>query len=143
MYGAEESRIELLPQVVRCIREAGHYCEYTTIGYDQMCAVVVKKAEAEHKRRYKDISDAPSFDANSVDLSCVRRNARYFYSWSFASSAAIAQSKIMDEPLGEEYFTFGKTSLLGTFAFECTTDANRKIIPRLAYFTIKDENTST
>ena len=45
--------------------------------------------------------------------------------------------------MGEVDFTFCKSPIGGTFAFECTTDANRKIIPRLAYYTIEDESAAT
>ena len=31
MFGADHSRVELMPEVVKRIRDAGHFCEYTTI----------------------------------------------------------------------------------------------------------------
>ena len=140
LYGEADCRLLYLPALTKRIRDAGHYCEYRTISAGEMRKLALKRAESEHDRRYKDDPLKPKFDPCSVDLSSIKDNRRYFYSWTFAPSSSIKQSYYLNEPNGEVDFCHSRNSIGGTYAYECTTDANRHIITRLAYYSIEDES---
>ena len=47
LYGMEEKRILLLPEICRRIREAGHFCTFTTINAFKMRKLALKRAESD------------------------------------------------------------------------------------------------
>ena len=47
LYGEEEKRAQLLPDIVKRISSAGHFCDFKMINGFQMRKLAIKKAEAD------------------------------------------------------------------------------------------------
>ena len=141
LYGLSGSRLFYLPDIAYRIRQTGHFCEFSTINATHMKKLVLKRAEPDHNRKYKDAEVKPTFDKSTVDVSSILEHRRYLYSsWSFAPSTSVKQSYFLNEPNGEVDFCQAKSRVGGTFAYEYTTDADRHIVLRLAYYCIEDES---
>ena len=127
----------MIPDLCRKICAAGHYCSYSTIGAAKMRDLAIRRAESDHNSRYPNKQTRPKFNPESVDLSAIKENMTFFYSWS------LKQSQFLNEPNGEIDFTHSKNEVGGIFGYEVTTDANRKIITRIAHYTIEGECATT
>ena len=105
----------MLPDLCRRIREAGHWCKYTTIGAERMKELALKRAESDHNQRYPNKDKRPKFNPDTVDLSSIKEGMRFFYSWTFAPMSSIKQSWFLNEPNGEIDFTHSMNDVGGIF----------------------------
>lgn len=110
LYGQEQSRIQLLPDVVEKIKEAGHFCEFKFIAGEEMKRIAIKKGGADHNLKYNHCEVKPQFDPSQVDVSDIKMNRRYFYSSTLALSTSMMQSYFLNDANGEIDFATARAN---------------------------------
>ena len=77
IFGEFSKRVHLFPSFVERLEAEGHHVEYGCVDADTMRKYTIASAENLYNLQHKNDKDAPKFDKESVDLSCIVDGRKY------------------------------------------------------------------